>query len=182
MARKIILQPGYKINRLTVIKELMPRIRSDGNPRRVLLCRCACGIEKEILFDSVNRGRVYSCGCKQKEIVTDRRFAIKHGLSGHPIFTVWKRMIDRCTNPKHKGYRWYGKRGINICSEWLSGPTIFFNWAVSNGWEKGLQLDLINNDGNYEPNNCRFVSRKENMANRRPYTKRQTDHLLERKN
>lgn len=64
------------------------------------------------------------------------------------------------------------ERGIIICKEWLESPAIFVNWGLNNGWEKGLQIDREINDGNYEPSNCRFVTRTVNLANRRPYKKK----------
>lgn len=76
-------------------------------------------------------------------------------------------MIQRCTNPKNTNYSRYGARGISVCSEWMSPNTSFFEWALSNGYSDELSLDRINNDGNYEPSNCRWATRKEQMANTR---------------
>lgn len=170
--KKIILTPNQKINMLTIIKEVNPVVRINGQHRRVYLCRCDCGTEKKILLQSLNNGRTFSCGCHQKKVVSNGAFAKTHGLSSHPLFTVWKRMIDRCYNNKHKGYEYYGGREIIICEEWLTSPSVFVNWGLDNGWEKGLQIDRKDNNGNYEPNNCRFVTRAVNLANRRPYKKR----------
>lgn len=169
---KTFLKEGTIVNMLTIVKELPPRKRTDGNPRRVLLCKCECGEEKEILYQSVYIGRVKSCGCHQKQTVKNGKFATKHGLSSHPLFTVWKGMINRCYVENHKGFKHYGGRGISICEEWLKSPSVFVNWGLSNGWKKHLQIDRENNDGNYCPSNCRFVTRAINLANRRPYKKR----------
>ena len=86
-------------------------------------------------------------------------------------------MLDRCYNKKSKGYKNYGKRGITVCKKWRDAPKEFNEWALKNGYKEGLQIDRENNNGNYTPNNCRFVTRAINMANRRPYKKR---NLLER--
>lgn len=75
-------------------------------------------------------------------------------------------MKDRCYNPKDKRYERYGGRGITICDEWLNDYSAFENWALSNGYSDDLTIDRIDNDGNYEPNNCRFVTVKENNNNR----------------
>lgn len=90
----------------------------------------------------------------------------KHGLTDggsfrHPIYTAWQNMKARCQNPKHAKFHRYGGRGINICSEWLSSKN-FAEWAFSNGWCKGLTLDRIDNDGNYEPANCQWILRSLN--------------------
>lgn len=167
MGNRIDLKSGYKVNMLTVLCELPPKIRNNGNERRLLLCKCDCGNEKEILFQSITSRRTYSCGCHQKKVVSRGAFAKTHGLSNHPVFTVWKRMIDRCYNKNHKGYKYYGARGITICKQWLNSPTNFVNWAIKNGWKLGLQIDRKNNNSIYKPSNCRFVTRHVNMMNRR---------------
>ena len=76
-------------------------------------------------------------------------------------------MINRCHNPKVEKYEIYGKRGISVCGEWRGDFKQFYDWMISNGWRKGLQIDRKNNDGNYEPNNCRLVNPKENARNTR---------------
>lgn len=91
-----------------------------------------------------------------------------HGaISLHPaLYSVWKTMIHRCENPKRAKYADYGARGIMVCAEWHD-PIEFIKWAFGNGYHTGLQVDRIDNDGNYEPKNCRFVTPKQNSRNRR---------------
>lgn len=89
-----------------------------------------------------------------------------HGLSKHPLMSVWCGIKARCLYPSQESYKNYGERGIKICDEWLIFKN-FYDWAINNGWKKGLQIDRIDNDGNYEPSNCKFVSRKTNIDNRR---------------
>ena len=90
----------------------------------------------------------------------------EHGCSREPLYTVWKGMIRRCYNETAKDYPRYGGRGIKVCTEWQNVEA-FVEWCIYNGWKKGLQLDRKDNNKDYCPSNCRFVSRKENMNNRR---------------
>ena len=91
-----------------------------------------------------------------------------HGLfkDNKNLFNTWKTIRNRCENPKRKEYKYYGGRGIKLCEEWHKGEN-FVRWALANGYKKGLEVDRIDNNGNYEPSNCRFVTSKENCNNRR---------------
>lgn len=90
-----------------------------------------------------------------------------HGLTNDPLYTRWKSMKERCDNPHHTSYPNYGGRGIKVCKEWSRSFVAYRNWALSSGYKPGLQLDRINNDGNYEPSNCRWSTPKEQAYNRR---------------
>lgn len=90
----------------------------------------------------------------------------KHGLKDHPIYNVWKTMRQRCNNPNDSNYKDYGGRGIRICEEW-DNPKSFYNWAITNGYESGLSLDRIDNDGGYNPTNCRWTTMEVQNSNRR---------------
>lgn len=92
---------------------------------------------------------------------------IKHGLSGHPLYGVWHGMKSRCNNSNNYNWKHYGKRGIDICDQWSNNLIAFVEWALANGWKKGLQIDRKDNNGNYNPDNCRFVTAKVNMNNKR---------------
>lgn len=96
---------------------------------------------------------------------------IKHGLSHHPIYKLWKTIKGRCYDAKNISYKYYGLRGIKICNEWINSPEAFVKWASENGYQKGLQIDRINNEGDYAPDNCRFVVNGENQKNKRAYSK-----------
>lgn len=93
------------------------------------------------------------------------RFLPIHGFSGHPIFRIWQGMVDRCHNPNNQSYKWYGGRGIKVCRRWRNSPKTFLNDMGER--PKGLSLDRINNDGNYEPSNCRWATTKQQMRNYR---------------
>ena len=95
---------------------------------------------------------------------SDGSFAIEHGGKGTPLYNKWCAMKERCSNPHNKKYSRYGGRGIKVCDEWLDF-TKFRDWCLSNGYSQELTIDRIDNDGNYEPANCRFVSRAEQNRN-----------------
>ena len=96
---------------------------------------------------------------------------LRHGCARrgnhHPLYKIWQGMKKRCNNPKHVGYADYGGRGIKLCAEWEQDFVLFYFWARSNSFAEGLQIDRIDNDRGYSPNNCRFVSASENAQNRR---------------
>ena len=86
-----------------------------------------------------------------------------NGYTGTKLYNIWCMMKRRCNNKTHPAYKWYGARGIKVCDEW-NDSTPFREWALSNGYEEGLELDRIDNNGNYEPDNCQWVTHKENTA------------------
>jgi hypothetical protein len=90
-----------------------------------------------------------------------------HGQSKTRMYNVWRMMKDRCYNPKSVSYKYYGERGIIVCPEWLSGFEPFYKWAMANNYSNELQLDRRNVNGNYEPDNCRWATTKEQGNNRR---------------
>lgn len=92
---------------------------------------------------------------------------MKHGLRKTKLYTVWSHMKDRCNNPRKDTYPYYGGRGIKVCAEWINNFKAFYDWSMANGYKEGLTLDRINTDGDYEPNNCRWITTKEQANNRR---------------
>jgi len=99
---------------------------------------------------------------------------IKHGLSNHPLYRIWQDMKYRISNKNNESYNSYGGKGIRVCDEWVNNPEIFIRWALKNGYKKGLLIDRKDNDGNYEPNNCRFVTPLKSILNRRLLRKNNT--------
>jgi hypothetical protein len=158
--KKIKYKQNQKINGLVFVKETKPHIQPSGHKARKALFRCYCGNEFETMIRDVKRGNTKSCGCYQIEKVTT------HGLIKHPLYRVWVSMNQRCYYPKHKYFHRYGGRNIQVCAEWRNDFKKFYDFCTQNGYQKGLQIDRINNDGNYEPDNCRFVTRAENNQNK----------------
>lgn len=147
---------GQRVGRLLVLYEC--KKRKNGRP--VWHCRCDCGREVDVAAVNLRRGETKSCGCLKLDLLTT------HGYTRHRLYRVWHDMRQRCENPNTPGYHNYGGRGIAVCVEWYD-PAVFIRWALANNWTRGLQLNRIDNNGNYEPGNCNFVSRKENSCNRR---------------
>ena len=90
-----------------------------------------------------------------------------HGLTYHPLYGVWTDMKTRCLNSRKEEYKNYGGRGITVCDEWRNSFESFYFWAIENGWSKGLEINRVDNNGNYCPENCDFITRKNNCNNRR---------------
>lgn len=147
---------GNKYFMLLVLKYVEPR-----NQKRYVECLCDCGNICVVRLTHLKSGQIKSCGCynKVKEII--------HNKTGTKLHSLWVGMRQRCYNKENGSYKNYGGRGIEVCQEWIEHPSLFFDWCIENGYEEGLQIDRINNDGNYEPNNCRFVGRCVNAANKR---------------
>ena len=90
----------------------------------------------------------------------------RHGLSKTKNWNVWQSMLQRCNNSNNKDFYLYGARGIKVCDEWKEYIN-FYNWSIQNGYEEGTSIDRINSNGYYEPNNCRWITNKEQQNNKR---------------
>lgn len=154
-----------RFNRLIITQELEPRIKPNGYPGgekvRRFLCKCDCGNECVAVLRDIKSGNTKSCGCFSNE----NRY--KHGLTKHPLHKRWIGIKQRCYNKNAVRYSDWGGRGITMCDEWKNNFESFYNWALSHGYKKELHIDRINNDGNYSPENCRFVTIAENNKNQR---------------
>jgi len=141
------------------------------------LCKCECGTLKITQGAQLRNGCIKSCGCLNRErlaLFNSLYDNTTHGLTTHGLYQVWKNMIRRCYNCNDSQFQYYGNRNINVCFQWRHSPTEFIGWALKNGWRKGLFLDRINNDGNYIPENCRFVDAGLSARNKRVLSKTNT--------
>jgi len=164
MPRKLIDIQYQKFGKLIVLK------RSEVSTKK-WLCRCQCGTEKEFYSKNLRSGDSTSCGCEKKKKLTERNLTHGQSKTGKVSaeYQIWSQIKQRCNNPSNKFYCNYGNRGITFCSEWESSFEQFYKDMGPQPF-KGASIDRINNDGNYEPSNCRWASYTVQARNTRSNT------------
>ncbi|MBW7887442.1 MAG: AP2 domain-containing protein [Bacteroidetes bacterium] len=154
---------GMQFGRLKVIK-----YHSTKGRNAHWLCKCFCGIEKIVNGVKLRNGHTKSCGCLQKEIV--QTLFQKHGDTKNKKptseYRCWDGMIQRCYNPKSGSFQYYGARGIKVCQKWKKS---FENFLKDMGRKptRNHSIDRINPDGDYDPDNCRWVTHHDQRINQR---------------
>lgn len=156
---------GKRFGRLTALE--------DSGERKschiVWRCMCDCGKITPVIGTDLKSGHTKSCGCLRIDAL--KKITYKHGggssKSINRLYRIWINMKGRCYNSVNKAYKYYGERGIKVCDEWRNNYSLFRFWALLNGYQENLTIDRIDNDGNYKPSNCQFITQSENTKKRK---------------
>lgn len=163
-----------RFGKLVVIERSGTHTSPCGTKRALYLCKCDCGNEVVVQSINLTSGNTTSCGCHRSK--TSSESHTKHGCAKKDkterLYNVWKSMISRCYYKRNSRYDRYGGRGIQVCDEWKNSYESFRKWSLENGYDKEADfgkctIDRIDNDGNYEPANCRWVDMKVQARNRK---------------
>lgn len=163
--KKIEDLTGQRFGRLMVIS----KTTSNKYRQSMWLCRCDCGTEKTILGLSLKHGKTTSCGCRNREVASERFTTHGHTRGGRTLeYQSWLAMIRRCNNPNEAIYHYYGGRGIKVCERWVNSYENFLE-DMGKRPSKNHSLERIDVDGDYEPSNCKWATRTEQALNKRLY-------------
>src|SRR5258706_5225704 len=150
---------GMRFGRLVVIRK-DPERRYG---KTCWFCRCDCGTERSVANRSLTAGLTKSCGCRTREATKAR--SIQHGMTDTPEHHIWRQMIQRCTNPNNKNFKYYGGRGIAVCDRWRAFSAFYADMGPKPSPSHTVERKDAN--GNYEPNNCVWATRAEQNLNTR---------------
>lgn len=157
---KTINLVGQKFGRLTVIEKATPL---NGHTR--WKCKCDCGNECIVHGSSLRAKNTRSCGCYKTENAKKLYSTVRQ--KDKRLYAVWNGIKQRCTNKNNPSYHNYGGRGIRIDDKWANDYETFYNWAIKSGYHEGLEIDRIDNDGDYCESNCHFVDKETQANNKR---------------
>ena len=154
---------GQRFHYLVALKRVG---RSPASGGAIWECRCDCGNLTRVQLGALTHGHTYSCGCKRRELIAQRKIRHGHCAQGtsSPTYSIWAGMIGRCENPKDRSFPDYGGRGITVCARWR----LFENFLADMGERpRGRSLDRIDNMRGYEPSNCRWATATQQANNTR---------------
>lgn len=172
MVARLEIKSGDQFGRLTVVREGEP----ETPGRRRIVCRCACGVEVTAGLIALTTGNTKSCGCLSRDAAAARMKTHGATIGGKPPeYNCWVAIRVRCNNPKNGSYAYYGGRGIKVCARWQSFEAFLEDMGPRPS--PAHSIDRKDNDGNYEPGNCRWATKAEQMQNTREiYRHNKTGH------
>lgn len=162
MSKRIEIRPGDEYGRLTILREVSAK-SSGKQVQRSFECRCECGVVKEYRLYMLRNGNTRSCGCLARDVAGAGMRT--HGLSHTDEYGIWQGMLNRCNKSFDSAYSHYGVRGISVCERWSSFESFYGDMGPRPSPKHSI--DRVNNDGNYEPGNCRWATSKEQARNKR---------------
>lgn len=158
MGRRLDIEPGQKFNKLTIVREV-----ERTSIKRRFLCQCDCGNYTQVNLNMLRTSAIKSCGCLLVENGKKNKI---HGQWKSKLYAIWRDMKQRCLNPNNQQYKNYGGRGIKIRDEWLEFNS-FYQWAIKSDYKVGLSIERKDVNGNYEPSNCTWIPKSEQLNNLR---------------